>query len=68
MKSFRFIKRYKSSDWLEVINADTLEEAIALYDYNDSEYEVQEIENRKGCVLALHITPGQAIRKEVKNA
>ena len=67
MKSFRFIKRQSDiADWLEIINADTIEEAIALYDYNDGTFEVQEIDSRKGCVLALHITPNQATRQSTQ--
>ena len=51
-KSFahRFILRGSICDWLQVINADTREEAISLYDYNYTKYEVKEIENRKGGV------------------
>lgn len=64
MKAFRFIKRYGHSDWLQVINADSIEEAISLYDFNDdNEYEVKEMEDRKGCVLAFHIMPNQATIK-----
>ncbi len=59
MKAFRFIRRHTHSDWLEIIFADNKEEAIELYDYKDEEYEIGELENRKGCVLAFHITGGQ---------
>ena len=62
MKAFRFIKRYGSSDWLQIINADSLEEALTYYDFSeDKDIEVEELENRKGCVLAFHITGRQAI-------
>jgi hypothetical protein len=61
MKSYRFIKRYGNSDWLQIINAETLEEAVELYDFSDDpEIEVEEVRSEKGCVLAFHITPGQA--------
>ncbi len=68
MKSFRFIRRFPCfcknycwhSDRLEIINADTLEEAMSLYGFKDEpNTQVKEISNRKGCVLAYHISTGQ---------
>ena len=61
MKLFRFIRRYKDNDWLQVIMADSLEEAISLYDFkDDKDIECEEMEQRKGPILAFHITKGQA--------
>lgn len=65
MKQFRFIRRLKYGDWLEIINADSLEEAKDLYDFEIKDnIEIEELKSHKGCVLAFHICRGQAITKK----
>jgi len=61
MKLFRFIRRHTRSDWLEVIRAETLKEALTYYTFSDNKnIEAEEMPERKGVILALHLTSGQA--------